>query len=244
MPVNIVGLDACKIGWCAIGRIQNTLVSRCFKDLDEVIKVYSNLEQILIDIPIGLSSESFTRTVDVEARKHLKNRKSSIFSPPCREALYAKNYKDALQINKQVEGKGISIQAYNIAQKIKEVDEWIDKNTQNIKIFEAHPELCFKSLNGDTDLEYSKHDKKGIELRQQIIFKKDYTLKKEYDELMSTYKRNELKPDDILDAMALYLINRMSEKLKIVTDENIVDETGKRVGIVYGQCGVISETQL
>lgn len=232
--MNIVGIDACKYGWCVIGLIGNNMFWGCFKSIEKLIQKYPQLNRILIDIPIGLSSEKFMRTVDAEARKFLTLRKSSIFSPPCREALFAVNYKNALIINKKIEGKGISVQAYNIGEKIKEIDQWIDKNSSNVDVFEAHPELCFKTLNADQDIRFSKHIKEGIEERKQIVFGYDTNFEDIFENIMENYKRAEVKPDDILDAMALFLVNRNSKTLKIISDENALDASGKNVGIVYG----------
>lgn len=232
--MNILGLDACKMGWCGIGSINNRLFWGCFSGLEEVVNKYPMINRILIDIPIGLSSKNFKRTVDAKARTLLGHRKSSIFSPPCREAVYAENYKEALALNKKIEGKGISVQAYNISSKIKETDLWVDQKSSNIQIFEAHPELCFKTLNNNTDVEFSKHTKEGIDQRKNIIFSHDEALKSVFENLMSDFKRNQVKRDDILDAMALYLINKNSEELKIISDDNSIDETGKKVGIVCG----------
>jgi predicted RNase H-like nuclease len=164
----------------------------------------------------------------------LTKRKSSIFSPSCREALYAKNYKDALALNRQVCGKGISIQAYNIGPKIKEVDEWLNSQPKQLQVYEAHPELCFKSLNDHQDLKFSKHDKVGIEERKQIVFGYENRLKPYFEKLLKNYKRNQVKPDDILDAMALFAVASKSETLRYVEDENNIDETGKHVRIVWG----------
>lgn len=232
--MNIIGLDACKYGWCGVGLIEDELIWACFSGLDELLQKQPNLNRLLIDIPIGLSSKNFRRTVDALARTYLNKRKSSIFSPPCRGALYAENYKEALAKNREIEGKGISIQAYNIGEKIKEVDEYINHKPKQIEIYEAHPELCFKSLNQNTDLAFSKHDKAGIEERKQIISKHKKDLLKIYNLFMKEYKRNQLKPDDILDAMALFLVNFKSEKLEIICDENQIDETSKKVCIVRG----------
>jgi predicted RNase H-like nuclease len=232
--MEIIGLDACKYGWCGIGYINNKMVYGCYPHLGELIIKHPELNRILIDIPIGLTSENFKRTVDAKARTFLNKRKSSIFSPPSRNALYAENYKQALAINREIEGKGISIQAYNIGEKIKEVDEWLNTKPQRPEVFEAHPELCFKTLNENKDLEFSKHNRLGIEERKQIIFKHQYNLNKVYDQLLKVYKRIELKPDDVLDAMALYLTNKKSINLKYISDQNDKDQTGKQVCIVYG----------
>lgn len=232
--MNIIGIDACRSGWCGVGVIDHQKIWGCFGSLRELTNFYPNLQRVLIDIPIGLSSKNFSRTVDAKARAYLGQRKSSIFSPPCREAIYAHNYKDALNINKGICGKGISIQAYNISQKIKEIDEWTDTKPEAIKIFEAHPELCFKTLNLNQDLEFSKHVKAGIAERLNILLQTDDSLKVIYEDLLKEYKRSQLKRDDILDAMALYLINLNSPDLKYFEDENNLDASGKAVRIVYG----------
>lgn len=232
--MNTAGIDACKSGWCAIGNIKNKLFWGCFANLDELMKKYTQIDRILIDIPIGLSSSNFKRTLDAKARTHLNTRKSSIFSPPSREALYADHYKQALAINREIEGKGLSIQSYNIGSKIKEVDEWFNTKPKQLQVYEAHPELCFKSLNQNQDLEFSKHDKVGIKERQNLLFSLDKNLEAIYTNLLKNYKRNQVKPDDILDAMALFLVNNTSEQLKVIADENTIDETGKKVRIVYG----------
>ncbi len=232
--MNIIGIDASKYGWCGIGMINKKMVWGCFKNMDEIVEKHPDLSRMLIDIPIGLSSKNFLRTVDVKARTYLTQRKSSIFSPPCREALSAGNYQKALAVNKRIEGKGISIQAFNIGGKINEIDTWLDKKQSGFEVFEAHPELCFKSLNANEDLAFSKHTKDGIYQRQNIIFKHDENLKAVFEDLMSSFKRSQVKPDDILDAMALFLINKNSRELKIISDDNAIDETGKKVGIVYG----------
>lgn len=164
--------------------INNQWVWGCYNRIDDVVAEYADVDRILIDIPIGLSSKNFSRTVDAEARKYLTKRKSSIFSPPCRKAVYATDYKTALAINKEVTGKGISIQAYNISPKIKEIDIWLDSKPKHIEVFEAHPELCFKSLNENKDLESSKHEQNGIEHRQQLLFKSEIELKDIYENLL------------------------------------------------------------
>lgn len=232
--MNVLGIDACKMGWCVVGRMNDALVWGCYESIKEVITAYPDVERTLIDIPIGLSSDRFTRTVDQKARTYLDKRKSSLFSPPCRKAVYASNYKDALELNRKITGKGISVQAYNISAKIKEVDQWLNTEPKDIEVFEAHPELCFKTLNQNQDIQFSKHTKEGIELRKQVLFRYEEELKSVIQNLIKSYKRTQVKLDDILDAMALYLINKNSEKLKIISDENSIDETGKKVGIVFG----------
>ena len=71
-------------------------------------EVHSNLESlllhlpekylVLIDIPIGLPKKE-SRLCDRLAREKLGPRRSSVFTVPCRDAVYAKNYKEACQTN-------------------------------------------------------------------------------------------------------------------------------------------------
>lgn len=236
--MNVLGIDACRKGWCVVGTIKAQLVWGCFTKIEHVLRAYHDAERILIDIPIGLSSKHFIRTVDAEARTYLKKRKSSIFSPPCRAAVFATNYKDALQLNKELTGKGISIQAYNISPKIREIEEWFNTKPAHVEVYEAHPELCFKSLNAQEDVNFSKHEKQGIEMRKEIVFSLEKALEPIFDDLLQTYKRSEVKPDDILDAMALFLIAKTQGQLLCVQDTHTMDETGKPVRIVYGNSGL------
>ena len=231
---NSIGLDACKMGWCGVGNYDDELIYGCFESLETLLQTYPNLQRLLIDIPIGLSSKNYSRTVDTKARTFLQKRKSSIFSPPCREALEADNYKEALAINTQICEKGISIQAYNIGAKIKAVDDWFAHKPKTLEVYEAHPELCFKTLNQNRDLDFSKHDKAGLQERLEIILKHDEKLETLYNAILKDYKRYQVKPDDILDAMALHLINASPNPLKHIKDNNTTDETGKWVGIVCG----------
>jgi len=222
------------MGWCGIGNYEDKLISGCFENLETLLETYPKLQRILIDIPIGLSSKTFSRSVDAKARTYLDKRKSSIFSPPCREALQADNYKDALAINTQICGKGISIQAYNIGAKIKAVDDWFVRKPKALDVYEAHPELCFKTLNQNRDLEFSKHDKPGRQERLNILLRHDDKLEAVYTQILKDYKRSQVKPDDILDAMALHRINASPNPLKHIKDDNATDATGKWVGIVCG----------
>ena len=65
----------------------------------------------------------------------LGRRASSVFSPPSRQVLGATCYED-------VRAQGLSIQAYGILPKIREVDRLMTPELQKV-IHEAHPELAF-----------------------------------------------------------------------------------------------------
>jgi predicted RNase H-like nuclease len=95
---------------------------------------------LAVDMPIGLL-ETGPRVCDVEARRRLGPRRSSVFSAPPRSMLRAATYRDALAI------AGISKQAFNLVPKIREVDALMTPSRQR-HVIEAHPELCFSLLRG------------------------------------------------------------------------------------------------
>merc|ERR1712070_615966 len=99
-----------------------------------------------------------------------KGKKSSVFNAPCRQAVRANNYIQAKEINKKILSKSISIQSWNISNKIKEVDEFLIKNKQ-LNIHESHPELCFINLNNGVPLKNNKKTNQGVNERVSILNK-------------------------------------------------------------------------
>lgn len=95
---------------------------------------------IALDMPIGLL-DSGPRACDIEARRRLGPRRSSVFPTPLRPMLDATTYADALAI------AGVSKQAYHLLPKIREVDALMTPGLQDT-IVEAHPELAFAALLG------------------------------------------------------------------------------------------------
>merc|ERR1712070_431832 len=101
-----------------------------------------------------------------------KGKKSSVFNAPCRQAVRANNYIQAKEINKKILSKSISIQSWNISNKINEVDEFLIKNkNKQLNIHESHPELCFINLNNEVPLKNNKKTKQGVNERITILNK-------------------------------------------------------------------------
>jgi predicted RNase H-like nuclease len=156
---------------------------------------------IAIDIPIGLP-ENEARACDAEARSLLGwPRRTSVFSPPVRQALHANTFSDALCINRKVGGIGISKQAFCIMPKIREVDALMNRDRQQF-IREAHPEVAFAQLKGWPML----HNKKTLPGRAERIA----TLKKAGVQISNESLIQErsrlgaarIAPDDLVDALA------------------------------------------
>jgi predicted RNase H-like nuclease len=147
----ISGVDGCRGGWFAFHFDGESWSENFFEEISELYRA-SDSNLILIDIPIGLrTTESKERLCDLESRKILNKRKSSIFPAPSRLAIHCNEYQLASQKNKEATGRGLSKQTFSIIPKIREVDYFIQLNNYNPRkkrIREVHPEVCFWGLNG------------------------------------------------------------------------------------------------
>ena len=124
----IAGVDGCKKGWVMVKYNKSNYTYGIYSSISELFSENQELERVLIDIPVGLASENFSRTVEIGLRKELKYRHSTVFNPPCREALYAGSDISARKKNLEIEGKSLSIQSLAIKNKIRETDEYLMSN--------------------------------------------------------------------------------------------------------------------
>ncbi len=122
----VAGLDGCRSGWVmatvplgATGPLRLELVD----DLRDVVGRIETgtLAAAAIDIPIGLATAA-PRRCDVEARRLLGPRRSSVFPAPARSVLGAASYEEACARSALACGKRISRQLFNILPKIQQVD--------------------------------------------------------------------------------------------------------------------------
>lgn len=124
------------------------------------------VSHVAIDVPIGLP-EVEERPVDKEARRFLGPRKSSVFPVPNRAVLHSATWSEANEVSHRTRGKGISHQTFGILPGIREVDSWITPEMQD-RVFEVHPEVCFRSLHG-SPVEHPKKDSLGLEERLAVL---------------------------------------------------------------------------
>lgn len=233
--MKIAGIDSCPLGWIVILHDSKEFYFEVVKSIHELMGRHPDLQRLFIDIPIGLSSINFTRTIESKLRKELGNRSSTIFTPACRKAIYAADYDEARTINKEILGKSISIQSYNISKKIKEVDQFLKSKPRGLEIYESHPEICFKYLNASEVIQTKKSTQEGFQQRFQLLQKHDSKFKKLYENISETFPKSKVKPDDILDAMVLCVANFKSKSygLRFVEDENNKDEHGLFIKVAY-----------
>jgi predicted RNase H-like nuclease len=145
------GVDGCKFGWIAITLDTDSWVITHALHPDGVtlFNAYSESAVIAIDIPIGLTEQG-ARQCDQAARSLLgRPRSSSVFPAPIRPALAARNRQEADRITRQVDGRGVGAQAWNIYNRVRDMDGLLrSSNRLRERPYEAHPEVCFRVMNG------------------------------------------------------------------------------------------------
>ena len=193
----VVGVDGCPAGWiCFQIDLQSRRTAvRVLPNLVELISESPEPKLIAIDIPIGIPTRG-ARACDVAARRLLgKPRSNSVFPAPVRATFAAKTYQEACALSLQAQGKKLSRQAFEIIPKIREVDELITPELQ-MRIFEIHPEVSFRTLNGGQSLKHRKLNKEGKQERLNLLLLHYPAIKSHLAEL----RRTEVAEHDLLDA--------------------------------------------
>lgn len=229
-----VGIDGCKGGWLAAEINDGILSLHKFADLNELAEKLS-FDSCLIDMVIGLQENEEQIRPDAMARKILKGRASTVFTSPCRKAVYGETKEERLEANVQVLHKKFGSTTDAIIPKMREVDEFLQTNTQYKNVIqESHPEVCFARLNGSV-LMTSKHDLDGIRERAAVIRK---YLPEVTERWLSTRSRTmKCKEDDIVDSVCLAVTaNLMLQgKTETIPPEPSLDDTGLLMQMVIPQ---------
>ncbi|MCB9297102.1 MAG: DUF429 domain-containing protein [Lewinellaceae bacterium] len=230
----LAGIDGCPCGWILVTYQAGEYAVTIHHSFAALMESNSGLDRVLIDIPIGLSTANYPRTIEKAMRRELGPRSSTVFNAPCRLAVYEKDNEQARRLNRQVENKSLSIQSLLIRDKIREVDAWLSRGEAGAEIIESHPELCFKYLNGGVVLS-KKSKPEGIEERLHILSRYEDRVREIFDQAVKRFKRKEAKRDDIIDAICLCVVNKLggADGLKFLADENGVSENGVKIRIGY-----------
>jgi predicted RNase H-like nuclease len=211
----LAGVDGCPAGWIAAfvrprdGEARVRIVPR-FAD------VLSSPEQpaiVAVDMPIGLPAGvgAGGRAAENKVRPLLGARQSSVFSVPSRAAIYAADYGEACRIAQATSEppRKVSKQLFNIAPKIREVDEALRAAPGTAaRVFEVHPELAFWRLNGGRPLTEPKKVKSrpyepGLALRRGLLIAAGLG-----EQAVNAAPPKGAAADDLLDALACAAIAR------------------------------------
>jgi len=231
----LIGVDGCKGGWIIASIDHGTLKIEKKTSIEEIITDYSVFDYFLIDMVIGLPSGKEQIRPDTYARQIKKERTSTIFPVPCRQAVYAENIAEAYEENVRVLGKKFTPLTVGIMPKMRELDTFLQEHEEykNV-ILESHPEVCFARLNGKTVLS-KKSEYEGLVERVQILQK--YLPQLNANDLMQMAKQNRCNVDDIVDAICLAVTANLAEQglCEVIPEEPMIDETGLKMQMVVGK---------
>jgi len=210
----VAGVDGCRSGWVVawadpglpsqdvasdrggVGaplRLQVEVVAS-FDPIAERVR-QGRVALVAVDMPMGLA-ERDRRRCDLEARRLLGPRRSSVFPTPVRAVLDCENYQEALSVSRTVCGRGLSKQAWFLVPKIRELDRVVRDLPPDV-VAEVHPELAFAALAGAPMAE-PKRTAAGRDARLAALAPVVTDL-----EALAARRLAGSAPDDVLDACAL-----------------------------------------
>jgi predicted RNase H-like nuclease len=151
---------------------------------------------LAVDMPIGfVDVPRPPRACEVEARKLMPGKASSVFPTPCRPALACTTHAEANALSKTM-GVGINQQTFHLFPKMREVDALMrgDRALHGV-VHEAHPELAFARMNAGRPVLSKKRQPDGYAERRRLLARHGF--EPGIDRLPGAAR------DDILDAIAV-----------------------------------------
>jgi predicted RNase H-like nuclease len=162
--VAVLGVDGWRGAWVGALLEGRSVTIVALPDAAAVLAV-PDVELIAIDMPIGLSEDG-PRPCDVLARRRLGRAGSSVFPAPLRPVLGAGDYADACRISRELSGKALSVQAWNLAPAIRSLDVALGSPPDQ-RVVEVHPELAFRAL--DPEVTAPKATARGLAQRIRAL---------------------------------------------------------------------------
>lgn len=195
-----LGVDGCRAGWFVVrirGGAEPIVETMLLGDFAAVLALSPAPRFVAVDMPIGLLATASPggRSCDQEARALLGPRCSSVFSPPLRGHLGAKDWSEV---------SGISKQSFHLLPKIREVDSCMTASRQQW-VRETHPELAFANLKG-VPMTFPKRTADGQRERLQTLQVAIPDVQKIYRSALEQFRRSQVARDDILDALVLAVV--------------------------------------
>jgi predicted RNase H-like nuclease len=212
MSVWVAGVDGCRAGWIAAFRDVATEAWH-FRFAPTLIEIVDGAERprvIAIDMPTGFAerAERGGRPCEREARRLLVGKTSSVFPTPCRAALAAATHAEASALNRRSgpDEVGLTRQAFHLFPKMRELDELLRAHPSlRRRVFEAHPELAFRRMNGGKPVLSRKRAADGQAARQRLLARHGFRATAATWEACRTQtglRRGDAAIDDALDAAA------------------------------------------
>lgn len=233
----VAGVDGCRRGWVALCIAWENGVARsaevlCEQRFDRLLEQLFLANAIAVDMPIGLleGERACLRPCDRLARQLLGSRHSTIFAPPTRPMLSANSYSE-------LRHRGLSIQAYNILPRIRELDLLLSPTLQK-QVWESHPELSFLAATGRPIAE-PKHTQEGRHKRCQLLRCmwgiSAPAVMETLEHALTALPRSWVTHADLLDAAALAwsALRHAMDNATTLVDDPYTDTKGLLMAIRY-----------
>jgi predicted RNase H-like nuclease len=160
-----VGIDAAgSLGWLAVVVDEGGFAGARTGELAEVIGWAEPVDVVGVDIPIGHVPGGLRRA-DVEARRFVGPRRSSVFATPPAEVLTAASYAEANASLAAGDAPRMSKQAWNLVPRMLEAATLAEDDP---RMHEVHPEVSFRALAGEP-LGWSKKSWNGLMVRRGLL---------------------------------------------------------------------------
>lgn len=240
-----VGVDGCVGGWVAVVYDDAGFVeARRFDDVATLWSAYDPEDgTVLIDVPIGLHADTADpRPCDDAARTALAHpRSTSVFAVPVRAAVHADTYASAKATQEARTDGSLGVQSWNIADKIAQLDAFLREGRPDAigTIREAHPEVCFWALAGESTTRYSKTGQPAAAFweRVDVLEAVDAAIVDHVRRAATSLEAN-VGNDDLADAFALALTaSPLTGSLRTLPADPPTDAAGLPMEMVYARPG-------
>ena len=225
--MHLAGVDGCRDGWLCIEERNGRLAGHVFKSLANLLDALPTAEVVAIDIPIGLPEQG-RRDCDTAARKALSpNRTSSVFPTPVLGVLQETYYPTANLKHRDIDGRGLSRQAFAILPKIRDANLLLQpKPALQHKIREVHPEVSFAFWNWGVPMQHRKSSREGQREREMLI---DAEWPGKRQSILDTLP-GKFGCDDLNDAFAaLWTARRIANGTARILGSQSIDKYGLRM---------------
>lgn len=168
MPL-VAGADGCPGGWAVVTLRRGRLDAFVAGSLGALAERLPSNSLIGIDMAIGLA-ERGDRECCRAARALLgRPRASSVYALPVRGCLSAHDYPGANARQREIDGRGLSRQAWALGPKLREVDRFVrSPAATRLSLVEVHPEVSF-AVWGGAPMRASKLTPPGRAERHRLI---------------------------------------------------------------------------
>lgn len=225
MNVHVIGVDAYPLGWVGV-ELRNGAFARAVlaPTLFQIVAGSSGAAVIGVDIPLGMLPDRW-RAADAVAADQLGPRRSSVFRVPPRVVWQEPDFAAANRLCRELTGAGLSRQSWALRPKLLEANALWERHPG--LLFEAHPEVSFRTMAG-APLAHAKKTWTGQARRRELLAKQGIVLP---DNLGPA---GQAPPDDVLDAAAVaWTAHRMATGAAASHPDPPETHNGSHIAIWY-----------